>query len=176
MVLCAPCCCCFELLLVARMMLDWAAVAAAGEPVMGQAHREGPKSGRGWSPGPVVGVRPAAGDESSVPAQDRVWGDHQGDPPSGGQSAGSGPRSVPGLPRTSEVGLAVQDRELVSEHEDLDVIVRVGSCEQNHPAHHPAGQQVHQSKPHHGDLARVWPVMNVQVSAMAAFRAPTRSA
>jgi hypothetical protein len=39
-------------------------------------------------------------------------------------------------------------------------------------AHHAGGRQVRQSKPHQGDLACLWPVMNAQVSVMGRVSGP----
>jgi hypothetical protein len=65
-----------------------------------------------------------------VPAQDRDWRNENTDPAVAGESVDeSGDQCPVGPGDSSSPGLAVQYGELVAQHEDLDVLVRVGAGE-----------------------------------------------
>lgn len=97
-----------------------------GRVLGGQAHRQYAKFGRdGWPAGSTAAGGAAAGNESRMPAQDRGWRDEQPGPTVHGQQADKRSVQCPVGPehpwsRTA----AVQDGELVAQHEDLDVLVR----------------------------------------------------
>jgi len=75
--------------------------------------------------------------------------------------------SAPVCPRYLRSGcLAAKYRELVAEYEDLEVLVYVGSCQQNEPTQHPRRQQVHQLEPHQPNHAPAWLAANMQVTAL----------
>jgi hypothetical protein len=68
-------------------------------------------------------------------------------------------------------GLSAQHRELVAQHQDLDVPVRRGPGKQNHPAI-PSGSQS-QTPPNRSCPTNAW--ANLQVRTQVEFRAPTGS-
>jgi hypothetical protein len=49
--------------------------------------------------------------------------------------------------------LAVQDRELIPEHQDLHVLSCLGASQQHQPVDQATSDQIPQTKPHHGDPA-----------------------
>jgi hypothetical protein len=132
-------------------------------------------AGMGGPAGPAVIGDPAAGCELSVPAQDRGWRNEKTDPAVAGESVDeSGDQCPVGPGDSSSPGLAVQYGELVAQHEDLDVLVRVGAGEQHHPAQQPGHDQVRQSERHQAIMPSRGGCRTRRSRSSAEFRAPTR--
>ena len=77
---------------------------------------------------PMAWLRPAAGDQTLVPAQDRRGRDEQPEPSTSGEEPGQGDHcgSVgPADPRSGSA--SVKHCELMAEDEDLDLFGCVGS-------------------------------------------------
>jgi hypothetical protein len=95
----------------------------------GQAHRQYPQSGWDrWSAGSAIVGGPAAGDESSVPAQECGWGDEHACSAAVGESSDEdGDQCSVGPIHPGSRGAAVQYSELVAQYEDLDILGSVGA-------------------------------------------------
>jgi len=126
-------------------------VAPAGV-LTGHPQHEGPdRRCGGWSAWSSARVGPAAGDELGVPAQQRS-GRHQ---PQLAQRGRQQPaqraeyRAVEPRERWPVVR-AAQHGDLMTQHQDLDVLCRVGAGEQRQPAQHASKHQVDESEGHSG--------------------------
>ncbi len=123
-----------------------------GRVVAGHLQREPADRRPGTRPSrcpPRIG--PAAPDQLGVPAQKRSRGDDQGQLAAvhGGQRPGKGGQDRPvgpGQPGRSD--LALQDGELVAQHQDLGVPGIVGPGQQGQPAAQPHEDQVNQAEGH----------------------------
>ena len=84
-----------------------------------------------WSSWLAVRIGPGAGDQSPVPAQQRLRVDQEAGPAGSGQRAADGGEqgSVGGL-QPGSWELAAEDGELVAQDEDLQVFGRVAAAEQ----------------------------------------------
>ena len=126
------------------------ASVAPGGILSGHPQHQGPDRLRGgWAAGLSSRVGPAAGDEVGVPAQ-QGSGRHEPQP---AQTRGQQPAQraedgavEPGQRRAWVV--SAQHGDLVTEHQDLDVLGCVGSGEQRQPAQHAGEQQVGESEGH----------------------------
>jgi hypothetical protein len=93
-----------------------------------------------------AGLSPSAGDQVAMPAQQGPRGDQQTQPPlfgqqpcqRGGQGA-FGPRCRRGFRGTR------QHRQLLTQHEDLGVLGRLGPCEQHQPGEDPGHSEIYQA-------------------------------
>ena len=125
---------------------------APGRVVAGHLHR-GPADRRAgarasWCPAPVG---PAALNQLGVPAQERARGDDQGQLAAarGGRPPGQGGQDRPVGPRQPGCSdLALQDGDLVAQHQDLGVLDVVGARQQRQPAAQPQEDQVQQAEGH----------------------------
>jgi hypothetical protein len=102
--------------------------------------------GDGGSAGTDVLGGPAVGDELAVPAQDRGRGDQQTEAAACWQQPGEGSDdSSVDPPQPWPWSASLQHGQLVTQEQDLDVLGRVGTSAQHHPAQqlgeHPIDQR-----------------------------------
>jgi hypothetical protein len=95
-----------------------------------------------WSSGLMVRVRPGAGDQAAVPAQQRLRPDEEAGPAAPGQDAADRgeQRPVGGL----ELGprrLAAQHRELVAQDEDFQLLIGIEEASRYRPRLDRTGRQ-----------------------------------
>jgi hypothetical protein len=85
-----------------------------------------------WRPASLVRVGPGAGDQASVPAQQRVGRDEEAGPATSGQHAADrGEQRPVGGFQPGAGHLAAEHRELVAQHEDLQVLGGVAADQQH---------------------------------------------
>jgi hypothetical protein len=81
------------------------------------------------SPGLACRIGPASRDELAVPAQDRARGDEERAPaPARNAPARSGEERPIGPPECRPRALAPEDRELVTKHDDLELLELLGAA------------------------------------------------
>ena len=87
-----------------------------------------------------------------VPPQQGVGGDEEAPPPCPRQQSAerSEDRPIGGPVPDTSVELAFEDSELVPEHHDLDVLVRLGPAARDNEAEEPADPEVEEGEDHGG--------------------------
>jgi hypothetical protein len=96
-----------------------------------------------------LGLAPFGGQQPTVPAQQRAWGDDPMRAQRLGYDACQRSQDRPIRPRQQRVRVRpAQHRNLVPQHKDLRVLRRRGTRQQNQPGHQHVQQTVKQSDHH----------------------------
>ena len=105
------------------------------------------------SPGSAVRVGPGAGDEPPVPAQQRLRPDEKARPAGSGQrTADRGEHRTVDRSEPGSWGLAAQHGQLVTEHQDLQVLASIAAGEQHEQLDGAAQGQVGELRQHAAGL------------------------
>ena len=103
----------------------------------------------GWAAWLSSRVGPAAGDELGVPAQQGSRGDEPNPAQRGGEQSAQRAEDGAVDPVHRRVGVAsTQDGDLVTEHQDLDVLGCIRASEQRQPAQQTGEEQIGESEGH----------------------------
>jgi hypothetical protein len=97
------------------------------------------------STGTPVRIRPVAGDEPTMPAQERLRPDHERPPRPTRQHPAERSQQQPVIRRELRPPhLPPQDRQLVPQHQDLELLRALATREQHDQLEQTAGEDVHQ--------------------------------
>src|SRR6266545_3685083 len=106
------------------------------------------------SPGPPVRVSPPAGDQLAVPAKQRIWLEREGRPtPSGERAAQRRQQRAIRSRRHRSRRLSAEDRQLMAEDEDLQLLRATGPPQQPHQSEQVPDNEIHE-RPEQAALPR----------------------